>query len=274
MSAMKKPWPDGRTHSCPLSGRLSPPARGHLAASPSASRSIRWSVRRGRNCAPASSPSRPQGSPRPRPPRPIGRPKTSPSTPSGPTGPRRSTRLPWADLLQRVFAEDVLCCPCGGRRRVLGFITDTDVARAILTALGLPAIPSLRPLAHRPSRPSTTGRATSPTTTSAARSATPRRPPARRRRRPAGLGRVRQRLIAPGIATSAIAQPTCARRSPTDRESCLPTPSGHDRKPETSALGTPTRRSSVSSPATGPPETGGVRPCRQASTARRASDWR
>lgn len=29
--------------------------------------------------------------------------------------------LPWADLLRRVFAEDVLCCPCGGRRSVAAF---------------------------------------------------------------------------------------------------------------------------------------------------------
>ena len=54
--------------------------------------------------------------------------------------------MPWADLLQRVFAEDVLACPCGGRRRVLAFITDLDVARDILAALGLPAtIPTFAP---------------------------------------------------------------------------------------------------------------------------------
>jgi hypothetical protein len=53
-----------------------------------------------------------------------------------------------------VFAEDVLACPCGGRRRVLCFITDTDVARAILTALRLPAIiPTLAP-ARAPPQPS------------------------------------------------------------------------------------------------------------------------
>jgi hypothetical protein len=28
----------------------------------------------------------------------------------------RSGRIPWADLLRRVFADDVLRCPCGGRR--------------------------------------------------------------------------------------------------------------------------------------------------------------
>lgn len=50
---------------------------------------------------------------------------------------RRPSRLPWADLLRRVFAEDVLACHCGGRRRVIAFITDRDVARRILDALGI-----------------------------------------------------------------------------------------------------------------------------------------
>ncbi len=50
------------------------------------------------------------------------------------------------ECVNRVFAEDVLACPCGGRRRVLCFITDTDVAREILTALDLPAtIPTFAP---------------------------------------------------------------------------------------------------------------------------------
>ena len=36
--------------------------------------------------------------------------------------------------------------PCGGRRRVLAFITDTSVARDILAALGLPAtLPTFAP---------------------------------------------------------------------------------------------------------------------------------
>jgi len=75
----------------------------------------------------------------------------APTPPAAPLGPgptprRRPSRLPWADLLKRVFAEDVLACPCGGRRRVFCFITDLDVVRAILAALGLPAtIPSFVP---------------------------------------------------------------------------------------------------------------------------------
>jgi hypothetical protein len=45
-----------------------------------------------------------------------------------------------------VFAQDVLACPCGGRRRVLAFITDLEVAAAILAALGIPAtIPTFAP---------------------------------------------------------------------------------------------------------------------------------
>ena len=65
---------------------------------------------------------------------------TAPAAPvPTPPGRRAQARLPWAELLQRVFAQDVLACPCGGRRRVLAFITDLNVARDILAALGLPA---------------------------------------------------------------------------------------------------------------------------------------
>jgi hypothetical protein len=35
--------------------------------------------------------------------------------------PPRKRRLPWADLLKRVFGDDVLQCPCGGRRWVVAF---------------------------------------------------------------------------------------------------------------------------------------------------------
>jgi len=55
-------------------------------------------------------------------------------------GPRHRTA--WADLLQRVFEVDVLCCPrCGGRMRILSAITDPDVAHRILEWLELPARP-------------------------------------------------------------------------------------------------------------------------------------
>jgi hypothetical protein len=56
-----------------------------------------------------------------------------------PSKPRRpDAKIPWAELLQRVFLEDVLACPCGGRRRVIAFITERTVVKAILEHLGLP----------------------------------------------------------------------------------------------------------------------------------------
>jgi hypothetical protein len=56
------------------------------------------------------------------------------------TPPKASTRRSlWADLLQRVFEVDALCCPrCGGRMRVLAAITETAVAQRILACLNLP----------------------------------------------------------------------------------------------------------------------------------------
>ena len=49
----------------------------------------------------------------------------------------RSSRMPWAELLQRVFREDVLSCPCGGRRVVLAYVTQSTAVKAILDHLGL-----------------------------------------------------------------------------------------------------------------------------------------
>ena len=48
-------------------------------------------------------------------------------------------RLPWAELLKRVFAIEVLVCDrCGGRRRVLKFICKPSAIERILKHLGLP----------------------------------------------------------------------------------------------------------------------------------------
>jgi hypothetical protein len=41
-------------------------------------------------------------------------------------------RLDWAALLRRTWGFDVFDCPCGGRRRVLAFVTSPKVARDIL----------------------------------------------------------------------------------------------------------------------------------------------
>ena len=62
----------------------------------------------------------------------VGNPRSRP-------GRARPSRIPWAELLQRVFAIDVLACPCGGRRKVLACLTDPKVVKQILEHLGLPA---------------------------------------------------------------------------------------------------------------------------------------
>jgi hypothetical protein len=60
---------------------------------------------------------------------------------SGSAPPGNPRRLPWAELMRRVFAVDVLECPppCGGRLRILAAIHDRDVVRAILDCLDLPS---------------------------------------------------------------------------------------------------------------------------------------
>ena len=46
----------------------------------------------------------------------------------------------------RVFREDVLACPCGGRRVVLAYLTEPGPVKAILDHLGLPSTgPPLAP---------------------------------------------------------------------------------------------------------------------------------
>jgi hypothetical protein len=66
-------------------------------------------------------------------------PRTAPIICSKPAS--RSRRLPWAELLRRVFADDVLQCPCGGRRSVIAFVTDPALTNTLLTALELPCEP-------------------------------------------------------------------------------------------------------------------------------------
>jgi hypothetical protein len=70
---------------------------------------------------------------------------TAPDGPPGRSAPRY--RVPWAELLQRVFAVDVLECPrCSGRLELIAFIAAPDVARRILDHLGLAAqAPPLAP---------------------------------------------------------------------------------------------------------------------------------
>jgi hypothetical protein len=66
-------------------------------------------------------------------------PDSSPqSDPELPKQRRPDARIPWATLLLRIFKEDVLACPCGGRRKVTAFIEERKTIEAILGHLGLP----------------------------------------------------------------------------------------------------------------------------------------
>ena len=54
--------------------------------------------------------------------------------------PARTSR--WARLMKRVFEIDVLVCDhCGGRRRIIAFVSETAVVQKILVHLGLPHEP-------------------------------------------------------------------------------------------------------------------------------------
>lgn len=71
---------------------------------------------------------------------------TSPCTPR--------QRLTWAELLERVFAIDVLTCPnCGGPRKLIALINDELVVRKILAHLGLPTEPPPMAPARAPPEP-------------------------------------------------------------------------------------------------------------------------
>jgi hypothetical protein len=62
------------------------------------------------------------------------------------SGVPRLGRLPWADLLKRVFLVDVLECPnCKGRMTVVAAVTAPASVRRVLAHLGLPSeAPRLR----------------------------------------------------------------------------------------------------------------------------------
>jgi hypothetical protein len=52
-----------------------------------------------------------------------------------------SSRIPWAELLKRVYDVDALACRCGGRLRFIALILDERVAEEILENLDLPSRP-------------------------------------------------------------------------------------------------------------------------------------
>jgi len=137
---LKRPWPDGRTHLVlepvaflrRLVGIIPPPRRhlvryaGMFGPASKARAKLRALVPATDDTAHAACP----GTPHPVPP--------------------RAHWLPWAELLRRVFAQDVLACPCGGRRSVVAFVADAGHAHRLLVTLGLPAAPATFPPARAP----------------------------------------------------------------------------------------------------------------------------
>ncbi|WP_437912518.1 hypothetical protein WME73_36195 [Sorangium sp. So ce302] len=62
--------------------------------------------------------------------------------------------MDWASLIRRVYLDDVLACPCGGRRRVVADIgqrAQREAIVAIVTHLGIPTEPPLIARARDPS---------------------------------------------------------------------------------------------------------------------------
>jgi hypothetical protein len=45
--------------------------------------------------------------------------------------------IPWSQLMKRVHGIDVLQCPCGGQRKVIRYLTESDKIREELERLGL-----------------------------------------------------------------------------------------------------------------------------------------
>jgi hypothetical protein len=82
---------------------------------------------------------------------------TSPEPPAPErAGPRY--RVPWAELLKRVFAFDVLECPrCAGRLEIIAFIAEGSVAKRILDHLGLDAQGPPLARARSPDHPADAG---------------------------------------------------------------------------------------------------------------------
>ena len=67
------------------------------------------------------------------------------------SAPEKARRYTWAALLKRVFKIDSLLCPsCKGRRKLIAFITEAPVIRAILECLNLASDPPVLSVARWP----------------------------------------------------------------------------------------------------------------------------
>ena len=140
---LKRPWPDGRTHlvSEPvaflrrLCGIIAPPRR-HL-------------VKYHGIFAPAAKHRRALAALLPQPIVDVDRGTGADGCTANPTS-MRARRLPWADLLRRVFADDILHCECGGARIITAFVADGPIARLTPDALGLASKPAALAPARAP----------------------------------------------------------------------------------------------------------------------------
>ncbi len=130
---LKRPWPDGPTHLVlepvaflrRLIGIIPPPRR-HLVRYSGGFGPASKARAKLRALVPATDDDIPHAA--------------CPGTPH--PVPPRARRLPWADLWRRVFAQDVLHGPCGGRRAVVAFVVDPAVAHSVLGTRGLPVKPA------------------------------------------------------------------------------------------------------------------------------------
>jgi len=93
----------------------------------------------------------PEHAPAPTASRPSPRAASSPAPIEGTPAPSplRTYRVPWAELLKKVFAIDVLACPeCSGRLEMIAFIADQGIARKTLEHLEFdatgPPLPAAR----------------------------------------------------------------------------------------------------------------------------------
>ena len=142
---------------------LIPPARNHQTRYHGifAPRARRRAALTGRKSIPRTSAALDQSAapPSPTPPPLPSPPPSTLSVPAlalgdAPPDPDRPVRLPWADLLRRVYEIDVRRCPdCGGGLRVIAYLTDPDVTKKILDHLHLPSTPPPRGAPRAPPPP-------------------------------------------------------------------------------------------------------------------------
>jgi hypothetical protein len=81
-------------------------------------------------------------------------PATPPGAPAQDKPATRSRYIPWAELLRRTFAIDIVCSKCQSPLRLIALIKTEPIASKFLTAMHLPTeIPKLHPARPPPGAP-------------------------------------------------------------------------------------------------------------------------